>query len=207
MRAMRKLGRGFTLMELMVVLVLAAVILAIGAPNFSEFRRNNRMTSVANEFLGAIQAARSEAIKRQISASVCPSDNPEDEDATCTNGPFRGWIAFVDEDGNCLRDTSNPDELVVRTGHRIDVEASHPLTPVSTGNCVSFAASGFLQTVATRDTATHTLFCDERGNKGLGSSNLSAARGLAITPTGRAWITRDVAEIDSWPVDCPSSSS
>jgi|ADGO01.1.fsa_nt_gi Tfp pilus assembly protein FimT len=133
-------------MELMIVLVLAAVILALGAPNFIEFRRNNRMTAVANELLGAIQTARSEAIKRQMPVAVCPSDNPQDTGATCTDGPFRGWIAFVDPDNDCLRDAANPDEEVVRTGLRIDGEADHPLTPVSNGNCVSFGANGFLQT-------------------------------------------------------------
>ena len=57
---------GFTLMELMITLALAAVILSIGAPSFTEFRRNNRLTSVGNDFLGAVQTARSEAIDSPI---------------------------------------------------------------------------------------------------------------------------------------------
>lgn len=190
-------------MELMIVLVLAAVILALGAPNFIEFRRNNRMTAVANELLGAIQTARSEAIKRQMPVAVCPSDNPQDTGATCTDGPFRGWIAFVDPDNDCLRDAANPDEEVVRTGLRIDGEADHPLTPVSNGNCVSFGANGFLQTIPDRDTAIFTLFCDARGNRKQGSTDVSAARGVTITPTGRARVTRSYSEIDTWVVECP----
>ena len=83
---MKSRSRGFTIVELMVTLSIAALILAIGAPSFNEFRRNNRLTGTANDFLGAVQTARTEAIKRQLQVSVCPSANPNDASPTCTNG-------------------------------------------------------------------------------------------------------------------------
>ena len=48
----------------------------LAAPSFNEFRRNSRLTGVANDFLGAVQTARTEAIKRQLPVSICPSANP-----------------------------------------------------------------------------------------------------------------------------------
>lgn len=194
--------RGFTLIELMVVLAVAAVVLSLGVPGFTDFRRNSRMTAVANDFLGSIQSARSEAIKRQVPVAVCPSENPDAEDAECSDGTFVGWIVFVDGDNDCLRDVGDPEQAVVRTGARIDRDAS-PLTPVSNGVCVSFGANGFLQTIAGRASASRTLFCDARGNTAQAGTALSAARGLEVLRTGRARITRDIDALDTWPVACP----
>jgi type IV fimbrial biogenesis protein FimT len=201
---MQNTTRGFSLMELMVVLALAAVMLSLGVPSFNDFRRNSRITGVANDFLGTIQSARSEAIKRQLPVAVCPSDDPDTAGATCTSGVFRGWIAFVDENNDCLRDAADPDEVVLRTGLRIDTDSpSRQVTPVSNGVCASFAANGFLQTIAGRATASRTLFCDSRGNTAQGGTNLSAARGLDVSRTGRARINRDIEDLEAWPVDCP----
>lgn len=191
---------GFTLMELMVVMTLAGAILAIGAPNFNEFRRNNRMTGVGNEFLGAVQTARNEAIKRQLPVVVCPSDDPGADDADCSGGAFTGWIAFVDPDGNCERSTADPDEAIVRVGATIDPA----LSVASNGICLSFGANGFLQAVAGVDTATNTTFCDDRGTATQEGTALSAARGIVVTPTGRSRVTRDVAELEAAPWEaCP----
>jgi type IV fimbrial biogenesis protein FimT len=214
--AARHPSNGFTLVEMMVVVALAAVIFAIAAPSFTEFRRNNRLTAVANELLGAIQTARTEAIKRQASVAVCPSDNPEAMAALCTTGPFRGWIAFVDPNNDCMRDPADPTERVVRVGARIDDVNSEPLFPAANGNCVSFGASGFLQTtISNRPAASHVLFCDRRSTaeqSGSAGQPLNSVRGIEVTPTGRARITRNKAEIEKWaadplPVSCPTGRS
>lgn len=199
---MKNRSHGFTLMELMIVLTLAGVILAIGAPNFAEFRRNNRMVSVANEFLGAIQTSRNEAIKRQVPVSICPSDDT----ATCTSGPFRGWIAFADPDGDCLRNTPASEPLI-RAEPRIDENNSSVryVSANSTGICISFGANGFRREVAGRATARRVLFCDERGNDQQSGTSQSAARGLEVTQTGRGRVTRNIAEIGGWASD-PSGS-
>src|SRR5262245_19540720 len=124
---MKHRSRGFTLLELMVVLALAAVILALGAPAFNDFRANNRLTGVANDFLGALQVARTEAIKRQVPASVCPSD----DGSSCTSGNFRGWIAFVDADSSCTRTTTGTTEPLLRIETRIDSDAAKAIYEVS----------------------------------------------------------------------------
>ncbi|HQX79388.1 MAG TPA: GspH/FimT family pseudopilin, partial [Steroidobacteraceae bacterium] len=93
---------GFTLLELMIVLALAAVILAIGAPSFTEFRRNGRLTADANDFLTAVQRARTEAVKQQRTVSLCATDDPLAVAPACSgNADFSGWIVFSDPDDNC----------------------------------------------------------------------------------------------------------
>jgi type IV fimbrial biogenesis protein FimT len=183
----------------MMVLALAAVILAIGAPSFNEFRRNNRLTGVANDFLGAIQTARTEAIKRQVPVAVCPSD----DGSVCTAGTFRGWIAFVDTNNSCTRDTADATETLVRVETRIDSDAAKPIYEESKGVCISFGSNGFRQNIGGKATADRTIFCDTRGNTKQGGTDLSAARGIEVTATGRARVTRVIADLTTWSLPCP----
>jgi prepilin-type N-terminal cleavage/methylation domain-containing protein len=207
---MKNRSRGFTLMELMLVVALAAVILGIGVPSFKEFSRNNRMVTIANDFLGGVQSARTEAIKRQLAVggvAVCSSTNPEEAMPTCLGAAdkkFDGWIAFVDANNNCDRDAG---ETVLRSGKRIDMDnttASYRRS-VSNGSCISFAATGFVVTNngKTPVIPVRTLYCDERGNVNQGGTALSVARGVEVTATGRARITRDIDELTAWGIPCP----
>ena len=105
-------GRGFTLIELMVTLAVAAILLTIGIPSFQQFIANNRASAGANELLAALQLARSEAVRRNSFASVCPSTNG----TTCTGGTewARGWIVFHDDSGDGAFD--NADDELLRIG-------------------------------------------------------------------------------------------
>jgi prepilin-type N-terminal cleavage/methylation domain-containing protein len=195
---------GFTLMELMIVIALAAVILAIGAPNFREFRQNNRLTAVANDFLASVSLARTEAVKRQNPVSLCASDNPAAADASCAPGDFSRWIVFEDANGNCERDADEPilrAEVGRNEGGDSTLEQRRQLNAVADGDCVSIGRTGF-----TRDldaSASRFLFCDGRGVDVQSGTGQSLGRGIILNRTGRAQITRDPAIISSWELECP----
>ncbi len=62
---------GFTLLELIVTIAVASIILGIAVPSFRAMSINNRLATQANDIVGAINLARSEAIKRNRSVSLC----------------------------------------------------------------------------------------------------------------------------------------
>jgi type IV fimbrial biogenesis protein FimT len=63
--------RGFTLIELMVGILVASVLLVIAVPSFQNLTLSNRLTTTANDIVGAINTARMEAIKLNAPTQLC----------------------------------------------------------------------------------------------------------------------------------------
>ncbi|MCW9023734.1 MAG: GspH/FimT family pseudopilin [Gammaproteobacteria bacterium] len=88
-----RLSRGFSLIEVMVALVVFALIAAFTVPNFRNFVQSNNITASANNLMGSLSLARSEAVKRNIPVSVCASSTQ----VSCTGVDWdNGWIIFTD---------------------------------------------------------------------------------------------------------------
>jgi type IV fimbrial biogenesis protein FimT len=96
-------SRGFTLIELMVALAIAAVLAGLAAPSFRELTTNNRLKSHATAFHTSLLLARSEAIKRKSRVVLCKSS----DGAACTDsgGWQQGWIVFSDANDNASLDS------------------------------------------------------------------------------------------------------
>ncbi|MEJ2676877.1 MAG: GspH/FimT family protein, partial [Acidihalobacter sp.] len=96
-------NRGFTLIELMVVLVLVAVFTLIGIPSYRSITTTNRMATEMNAFVGDLQFARSEAIKRGYDVSMCPANPavspPTPTAPNClaanTTRWTNGWVVYA----------------------------------------------------------------------------------------------------------------
>lgn len=81
---------GFTLVELMVTVSIAAILLAIGVPPFSRLISSNRMATQTNELVASLNLARAEAVRRSAGVSLRT-------DAT-SNEFAGGWKVFIDSD-------------------------------------------------------------------------------------------------------------
>ena len=92
---------GFTLIEMMIVLVIVGVILAFAVPGFSSLSLVTRLKSDTNEFVSGVHLGRSEAIKRNALVRMCVSSNG----TTCAgSGDWRsGWIV------------TDPNDLVIKS--------------------------------------------------------------------------------------------
>lgn len=89
--------KGFTLMEVLAAIMVLGILAALAAPSFQLTIRNNRLSSSANLFLGALNLARSEAVRTNHSVVLCKSQ----DGATCLEnnlGFEQGWMIFVDTD-------------------------------------------------------------------------------------------------------------
>lgn len=91
-----RLSRGVTLLELMVAITVLAILAGIGVPAFSNIMRNNAIAAQASNLVSALSLARSEAMKRGIRVSVCPSN---DSGNACTEDWNNGWLVFADDFG------------------------------------------------------------------------------------------------------------
>lgn len=62
---------GFTLVELLVTIVVAAVLIMIAVPSFKSITLSNRLGTTGNAVVTALHTARMEAIKRNASVQFC----------------------------------------------------------------------------------------------------------------------------------------
>lgn len=98
----RSASAGFTLIELMVVVAVAALLQSLAVPAFRGFVNSMRLTVAVNSLFTSLLLARSEAIKRNGRAVVCKSVTGE---ACVTSGNWeQGWIVFHDANNNAWRD-------------------------------------------------------------------------------------------------------
>ncbi len=100
----RLLSRGFTAIELMVVVAIVAILAALAGPSFRDLIDGWRVRSAAEEITNTIYYARSEAIKRGGRVSVRKN---------CGTGTAQewqcGWIVFTDANSNGVLNAGAPD--------------------------------------------------------------------------------------------------
>ena len=89
-----KQASGFTLLELIVAISIAGILMAMAIPSFSDMMRNSRLTTYTNEFVAALNLARSEAVKRGATVHVRKIGG------TGTYWSDSGWMVFVDKNAN-----------------------------------------------------------------------------------------------------------
>ncbi|MDX1733392.1 MAG: GspH/FimT family pseudopilin [Halioglobus sp.] len=110
---MERLSRGFTIIELLLVLVIAGVLVAAAAPGLGRLLEAGRVERVSRELLGAIHLARSEAILRGATVSICPSNMWRTGLAACGGNYAGGWIVFSNPDRDA--DVDSGTDEVLRT--------------------------------------------------------------------------------------------
>jgi type IV fimbrial biogenesis protein FimT len=170
----------FTVLELLVTLVIAAILLLTAVPAFQQFSWRQHMRAAVGNLHNDLLVARSEAVFRNISVVACPGDPA----GGCQGSSdwSDGWIVFADDSGDRQH---QPAETLIRRGQVFEALA---ISGSAGRRSVRFLADG------SAPGSNGTIgFC------GLGGPAL--ARRLVISNIGR--IRRDdYPAID--PANCPS---
>src|SRR5690625_3361592 len=67
--------RGFTLIELMVTLIVAAILITVAVPGYKHLTATSQLTTMSNKIVGALHAARMEAVKNSGDTQFCSEDS------------------------------------------------------------------------------------------------------------------------------------
>lgn len=89
---------GFTLIETMVVLAIAAIVITLGVPSFNGALQRQRVSTTMHLLSADMAMARSSALMRRSQVVVCPRGAA----TGCSDALdwSRGWLVFADPDGN-----------------------------------------------------------------------------------------------------------
>ena len=97
---------GFTIIEMLVAMAVAAILLGFALPAFDTFIEQRNMTSRVNGFMSAVNLARSEAVNRGAEVSIQTVDASDNANEW---GP--GYCVVVGTPGNCPADPN----VLIRT--------------------------------------------------------------------------------------------
>ena len=95
---LRGCPKGFSLIEALIVIAVAAIGLAVGVPSYHGMTERTRISSAMHLLTAHMASARNTAISYRIPTVVCPSNQA----GGCrTDGDWsQGWLMFFDPDGN-----------------------------------------------------------------------------------------------------------
>lgn len=175
--------RGFTLANVLVTIAIGAVLLTQAIPSLQAFIQRNRVSTAVNRFSGALQYARSEAVRRSRRVVLCPS--ADGRGCADTERWAQGWIVFADLDGDRERDRNEP---LLRTAPGFPAGIS--MRSSRHRRRIRYQALG-----NTHGTNASFTFCDGHGR--------ARPRVICLSGTGRPRVTD--RRCDGKPVRCPAT--
>ena len=134
---------GFTLVELMITIAVAIILLGVGIPLFDTMLANNRAVTQSNMFVTALNLARSEAISKNITTTICSDADGNPATFGCGDHEdwTNGWFVFNDLDQDGARDNDEPVIKVWEAMER-DTDILYTASDASTDGFIRFNSLG-----------------------------------------------------------------
>lgn len=132
--------RGFSLVELLVVVAVLGLVLMLGLPNIAIWLQNTQIRNSAEATMTGLQLARAEALRRNRNVRFSLVDTLDSACNLTTSG--RNWIvSLADPSSNCGENPSDTvDPFIVQK--RSGLDGSPDVVPAASDTSVNFNGLG-----------------------------------------------------------------
>lgn len=165
--------KGFTLIELMVVIALVAILASLAAPSFQRSIAQRKVSEAASDLMISTLQARSAAITNNQQAIV---------QALVTTDWSKGWRIYVDVDKDKTY-TAGTDTLISTVSEKTGNVTTNELSP-SNLSLIGFNSTGYLlDSTAGRVVFSSTAIPSNQYKKGIVFSRTGRVRLCESNPT------------------------
>jgi len=167
-RRSRHRPAGFTLIELMVTVAVAALVVGLGVPSILHTLARHAIDAQAEELQDAVRVGRSEAMKRSGPVVLCRTEESNPTHCAGSGGSWQTWVLFTDA---ARSGTFAAGDSMLRQ-HQ---DASKRTTVTADAASILFEATG----IAHADTGPAVIVLAERG-----AADPAQQRQVCVNPRG-----------------------
>jgi type IV fimbrial biogenesis protein FimT len=170
-RRSRKLAKGFTAVELMVVVAIAAILTAIALPNLRTYILNARRDSLVDGLVASMNYTRNQALNLDENVYLCPGTSTPSS-TTCPGGAAwsTGWEAIATPVGGSTAS--------LLATHSVSSASTTPAITATFGSTsLEFSGGGLVTMQISGGTVAEEVFvvCDSRGASSARAVEINAA--------------------------------